>query len=234
MLRTETVEAGTLALIQQFMADPSLDQFCLAGGTALALQIGHRKSIDIDFFTGNDYDVAALSNHLTQAYKAEVIREDVNTLNCFVKDVKVDLLSHKYPLVSQPDIIDGIRMWSLKDITAMKLNAIRNNGTRLKDFIDVYSLLEHLSLQTMLEAVSAKYPDISIPVTIQSLLYHEDVYKKEPVEFIGPAIAWDTIAKRLQAAAASPQEIFKPNQQARKPTRRVGRQGPSRNPGPRM
>src|SRR5687768_5508116 len=113
MLRKETVEAGTLDLIKRFMSDDHFNDFNLVGGTALALKIGHRISIDIDLFSTIPFNASELAYHLTSAYNATEVRILTNCVFCFVNNIKIDLLSHKYPLVANIDLIDGVRMVSL-------------------------------------------------------------------------------------------------------------------------
>lgn len=74
MLQTQTVEAGTLDLIKTLLNDAEFSTFNLVGGTALSLQIGHRKSIDIDLFTNSDFESQDLASHLSLTYRAEEIR----------------------------------------------------------------------------------------------------------------------------------------------------------------
>lgn len=74
MLHTETVEAGTLALIKRLSGDPVLKNFVLVGGRALSLQLGHRKSIDIDLFSPVAFDAKVLGDHLNTQYKGERIQ----------------------------------------------------------------------------------------------------------------------------------------------------------------
>ena len=137
MLRTNAVEAGTLDLIKRFMSDDKFKDFNLVGGTALAIQISHRLSIDIDLFSTTPFNAFELGHHLTSNYDAQEVRTLTNAVFCFVNDIKIDLISHQYPLVEKIDILDEIRMVSLLDIGAMKLNAIYNSGKRLKDFVDM-------------------------------------------------------------------------------------------------
>jgi len=134
MLRTETVEAGTLDLIKRFMSDHYFNEFNLVGGTALALKIGHRTSIDIDLFSTTPFNSSELGRHLTTTYQATEVRIITNGVFCFVNNIKVDLLTHQYPLAENIDLVEGVRMVSLLDIGAMKLNAIFGSGKRLKDF----------------------------------------------------------------------------------------------------
>ena len=97
MLRKEAVEKGTMDLVKKLMADEKLASFNLVGGTALALKIGHRKSIDIDLFTQSDFDSQAISQHLTATYNTTHLQTITNGAFCLVDCIKLDLLAHKYP-----------------------------------------------------------------------------------------------------------------------------------------
>jgi len=112
MLCKETVEKRTLDLIKLLMKDDIFMSFNLVGGTALALKLGHRKSIDIDLFTTSDFNSTDISKHLYSAYQAKRIQTIVNGVFCFVKGIKLDLLAHKYPLLENISTIDGVRMIS--------------------------------------------------------------------------------------------------------------------------
>jgi hypothetical protein len=150
VLCKDAVEKGTLALIHGLMADEQLRGFNLIGGTALALKIGHRASIDIDLFANDNFNAIGIADYLSSKYYAKRISILKNAVFCYIDDIKIDLISHQYPLIKPVEIIDGIRILSLQDIGAMKLHAIVNNGTRLKDFVDFYFLLEKIPLQNLL------------------------------------------------------------------------------------
>jgi hypothetical protein len=157
MLYTETVEAKTLDLIKKLMADSELKDFNLVGGTALSLQIGHRISEDIDLFSQKAFDSLGLKKHLERDYGAINKMVEGNTIRAEIGDVKLDILAHQYPMVKPIVVVDGIRFTSLEDIGAMKINAIARDGTRVKDFIDMYSLLEYKSLKQLVSAYVKKY-----------------------------------------------------------------------------
>lgn len=208
MLRKETVEKGTMDLVNKLMADEKLVSFNLVGGTALALMTGHRKSIDIDLFTTTDFDAPEISSHLTTTYSVTRIQTITNGVFCLIDGVKLDLLAHKYPLVEDLETVEGIRMVSLKDIGAMKLNAIYNNGTRLKDFVDMYALLENFSLHELLQASEKKYPENNTSMVKNALLHHEDIDFTVSIDYTGKEINWPAIADRLQKAFHNPLMIF--------------------------
>ena len=134
MLHFETLPPGTLGLLRDLAAHPSLQNFALVGGTALALHLGHRRSIDFDFFTPDAFDVEALADTLTREVAGfETTGMNKIGLNASVRGLKVDFVAYRYPLLSGVETLDGIRMFSLDDIVGMKLSAITNRGAR-KDF----------------------------------------------------------------------------------------------------
>jgi len=171
VLPKETVEASTLDLIHRLMADEDLQEFNLVGGTALVLMFGHRISIDIDLFTDNPFDAEKLGKVLSTKYKVDNLETDNNTINCFIEDVKVDFIAHCYPWIQPAFFLEEIRMASIEDIAAMKFNAIVQDGSRLKDFIDIYVLLEHRSLAQLLSCYVQKYPNVNGLTANKALLY---------------------------------------------------------------
>jgi Nucleotidyl transferase AbiEii toxin, Type IV TA system len=197
MLYTEAVEKGTLDIIKKLMTDGVFDAFNLVGGTTLAIKVGHRKSIDIDLFTTSDFNAQEISKHLITVYNATRVQIITNGVFCFINGVKLDLLAHKYPLIENLEIIDDIRMVSLKDIGAMKLNAIYYNGTRLKDFVDMYALLEIFSLHELIGASERKYPEINTAILKQALLHHKDIDFSVRIDYVGADLKWPEIAGRL-------------------------------------
>jgi len=235
MLYKESVAKGTMDLIIKLMTDEKLKSFNLVGGTALALKIGHRKSIDIDLFTASDFNSQGISDHLTANYKVSRIQVINNGVFCIIDGIKVDLLAHKYPLVENTETIEGIRMVSLKEIGAMKLNAIYNNGTRLKDFVDMYSLLEKFSLDDLLEASAKKYPENNIGMVKRALIHHEDIDFSVPIDYIGEEIKWHDIADRLKQAFHDPKLTFtKIPPVTRSLMEKIRQRKPGKGKGPRM
>jgi len=211
MLHQETVASGTLDLIRRLMNDKNLESFKLVGGTALALQLGHRISIDIDLFSQLPFASDQLSKDLQKNYEANIRRAGENSIRCEINGILVDVITHRYPDVKPPLTIDGIRMASLDDIGAMKFNVITREPTRLKDFVDIYYLLERRSLQELTDAYLDKYPRVSADMAHKSLLYHDEIDKTIPINLIKEeSFNWKVVKSRLEYAVINPHRKMLP------------------------
>lgn len=203
MLHTQTLTPQTLGLIRTLQAEPLLQGFHLVGGTALALQIGHRISIDIDLFTRNDYDLDDILSLFIKKYGFQRNYQHGKTLKGFIDGVMVDLIRHDYEEIQVIEA-DSIRMLSVKDIAAMKLNAITGNGTRVKDFIDVYFLLEHFKFEEMLEFYKAKYQQDDALMILRSIVFFDDIDLAEWPRLIRePGLTFDHVKERIMAVVKS-------------------------------
>jgi predicted nucleotidyltransferase component of viral defense system len=200
-----------LDLIKKLSQDEFLQDFTLVGGTALALQIGHRISVDIDLFSKKSFDSMEVAEHLKQNYPAQniVTAKEINNVAGFISDVKVTLIAHEYNDVSVPIVEQGIKMASLDDIAAMKIHAIHNSGTRYKDFVDIYHLLEHRSMNEMLKSYMAKYPDMNEITAKMALGNHDEVKTKSKIEHLRRDLTWPEISDRIQWALKQPGQKFK-------------------------
>jgi len=170
----------------------------LVGGTALALQLGHRNSVDLDFFGVID----KTSEQIIDELKAEgfnvVIpeRESKMIKIIWVDDVKIDIVGGHSDWFNPPIETEGVRMASLQDIAAMKLHAITGRG-RKKDFIDFYFLLQHFSLKQMIEFYQKKYPQNSLFMVMRSLSYFNDADPDSmPTMFID--VGWEDVKSKIR------------------------------------
>ncbi len=202
MLHEETVKPGTLALIHELMQDQQFNSFYLVGGTALALKLGHRESIDIDLFNVGDFDAERLAAHLEHQYQANIRRQRNNYVSGSILNVDFDLISHQYPTVKQIETVQGIRMMSLEDIAAMKINAIVHSGQRIKDFIDIYYLLKEFDYKSILDFYCSKYPNVNHAMARNSLLYHKDIDFRVPVILKDKSLKWQSISESIVSAIA--------------------------------
>ena len=166
MLYYSTVSPDLKSVLKIVMDSDILKPFRLVGGTSLSLQLGHRISIDIDLFTDSDYgslnfedietflkskfSFIVFSSELTSFGKSYFIGSSENNA------VKLDVF-YSDPFIDDELLIDNIRLASLKDITAMKIEVIQNGG-RKKDFWDLHELLNYFSLEEMLAFHKIRYP----------------------------------------------------------------------------
>jgi predicted nucleotidyltransferase component of viral defense system len=200
MLHLKTVNKGTFTLLKSLASQDKLQEFSLAGGTALALQFGHRVSMDLDFFTKSPFDSNELFEYLRDSYDVSYCSQSANSLSLFIKlqgeDIKVDFIRHNYPLLRPIRVIDKVRIFSLEDIAAMKLNAIANRGAK-KDFYDIHALLNCFSLQDLLEFFEQKYEQMNSFTVVKSLVYFADAdLEPEPVSLVD--VTWDDIKENFK------------------------------------
>jgi hypothetical protein len=198
MFYPETVEPGSLELVRNLLFLPEFQGFMLVGGTALAMQIGHRKSVDIDLFAHEPFNADRLGTLLEESFGFELSYLHNNTLKGIIGNTFIDIMTHNYPLVSNPLSFNGITLASIRDIAAMKLNAISGNGTRVKDFIDVYFIMKNLSFEEIIRSFSIKYGKRNEFHALKSLTYFEDVdLHSWPEMILEPGINFTKIKKTL-------------------------------------
>lgn len=174
MLSYKTVEPHTLELLKKLTKEPFFAETRLVGGTALALQYGHRMSIDLDFFGNIENDNIAIREILNNIGTISVFKETTNIKIYSINGIKVDFVNYsRYAWIDSAIEEDGLRLASPKDIAAMKINAIEGRGTK-KDFIDMYFLLQHYTLEEILAFYANKYPENSLFRALMSLSYFED------------------------------------------------------------
>ena len=158
------------------------DDFYLAGGTALALQLGHRDSIDFDFFTGEDIDTESLFDGIKKVFKdrdIKKVQEEKNTLTVVVDDnIKISFFTYKYPLLDRLVIEDNLRLASIQDIACMKLSAIVSRST-IKDYVDLYFVLQKIPLGELLNSVVRKFPELDVNLVLKSLVYFDDLVDED-------------------------------------------------------
>ena len=196
MLSIQTVYPNTLELLKSLASQPELAQTRLVGGTALALQYGHRQSIDLDFFGILPEDKEELVEMTKRVGNVLVTNRSKMILQTVINQIKVDFVDYsRYKWIDEPVMGDGFVLASDKDIAAMKVNAIIGRGTR-KDFIDLYVLLQHYSLLEIMAFYKQKYPEFSEYRALLSMTYFEDAEMQDvPKMFIDTS--WDTMKSTI-------------------------------------
>lgn len=197
MLQRATVEDSTLELLARLSQGtiPESYEFALAGGTALALQIGHRKSIDLDFFTLREFDTDAIEEALQGFEALTIVEKNKNSLTVILNGVKTDFIRHNYPLIVPLKKNEGIALYAVPDIAAMKLNAIINRGSR-KDFFDLFFLLELFSAVELAGFFKRKYGNRSEMMLYKSLFYFQDA-EQEPDPVLIKKATWEEVKRTI-------------------------------------
>lgn len=169
-----------LPLLKNFKTD-----FYLAGGTGLALQLGHRDSLDFDFFSQRNIDTKKLFLEIKEVfkgYKILKVQEEKNTLTVFIdKDIKLSFFTYQYPLVNSLIEEEYLMIASIADIACMKLSAIVSRAT-LKDYVDLYFIFQVIPLKLVLKDLNKKLAELDINLVLKSLAYFKDI-KVEPIIF---------------------------------------------------
>lgn len=172
MLHKQVVDTKTFNLLKEIQSIPELKEMRLVGETSLALQIGHRISVDLDLFGSFD---SSIPLEMLFTNFNNVVKTGANRFMQFfeIDGIKVDFVNYSYPWLENPIQEEGITLASIEDIAAMKVNAIINRGTK-KDFIDMAFLLEHYSLLQILAFYQKKYGVHDYQMALRSLTYFED------------------------------------------------------------
>jgi len=173
----------------------AINNFYLAGGTALALQLGHRKSIDLDWFNQKSFNTIKLKSDLVKVGKIVIKSEEKDTLNLNLSGVRLSFINYPYKLLLSLLNWQNIKIADYRDIACMKLDAVSSRGSK-KDFIDLYFILQIFSLPELLRLFDRKYKEIDYNRLhiLKSLTYFIDA-DKEPMPIMLKRINWQTIKK---------------------------------------
>jgi hypothetical protein len=193
----QIVTPQTSQVLNALKVNAKLSGFYLSGGTALALQLGHRVSEDLDFFSGQRFDPILLQEAIEKTGRLTSTELAENTLNTFFNDVKVQFLYYPYPMLENLLEWEGVRLSSLADIACTKMITVSMRGSK-KDFVDIYFLLQHFTLDELFNLVSKKYHsvDYNPQHILKSLVYFEDA-EGQPMPRMQTEIDWETIKAGL-------------------------------------
>lgn len=183
------------------------DDYYLAGGTALALQLGHRTSLDFDFYCSQHFDSVGLFSKLQSVFGDRVVERyhEEDTLTGDIDGIHFSFFWYKYPLIRVLKDFEGVLLASIEDIAAMKIIAIVQRGTR-RDFVDIYYLLKRVDLDTLFFWTEEKYPAFNRYMGMRALIYFDDAEKETDesrITIFDKKLTWKevkkTIAKEVHA-----------------------------------
>jgi hypothetical protein len=193
---------GLLAALGEL---PELHLFYLAGGTALGLRLGHRRSQDLDFFanieTLTDELRHTITARLAEKYTVEQLQDSFLGLVLQIDDQPVSFFTYGYPLLAPPDIVKGIQIADVVDIGLMKLDAIAGRGTR-KDFYDLYFISSRIPLDELFAHSSEKYPGSrTFGMRVLAALVDFDIADQQPDPQMLQPVSWDQVKDFFLAEA---------------------------------
>lgn len=177
------------------------EKFYLAGGTALALYLNHRTSVDFDFYSQHHFSSSILFEKTKDIFKNGVKKtfSERDTLYCFIKETSLSFFWYQYPLIKPLKKIKGVSLASLEDIAAMKLIAIHHRPVR-RDYIDVFFLLRLFSLEEMFSLVKKKYPEFNQYLILRALTFFDDLAEedsKRAIKILDKNFSWEKAKKKI-------------------------------------
>ena len=213
-LHYNTVSRPLLECLQKLMTNPVFNDFVLVGGTALSLQLGHRMSVDIDLFTAIDYGSMNLEDIKSALYDTFPYIDRLDKLsgrnlgysvyigNTKAESIKLDMF-YTEDFIAQFVKQDGLRLASVQDIAAMKMQTIVNNK-RKKDFWDIHELLEHFTLEELIQFGLRRNPytltETAILDTLCNLTFFTEL-KDDNFVFCLKGNYWELIVEDLRTVA---------------------------------
>lgn len=187
MFHSVVLPAGWELAVSDLAARGALGGFYLAGGTALALQVGHRRSVDLDLFCPTDFDVEVLQTTLTGLVGLHVRQAARGTLHLELRHVLVSFLHYPYPLLFPLLRFDRLALADERDVACMKVGAIASRGSR-RDFIDLYISARTHGLQDILAWFKTKYAGggYSMVHVFKALTYFKDAEPQPMPDMLVP------------------------------------------------
>ena len=210
MLQKETIKDNTLELLKKLQREEILSTTRLVGGTALALQIGHRISVDLDLFSKEPLDINAIEQILTHKFNFSAHFISKGSVRGEIDGIKIDILHHPYEWIDEPVCEEDIIMASLQDITAMKLNTIIHNGTRPKDFLDIAYLSQYFSYDDMRSLLVQKYPEYDPILLDRCINYFDDIETDfvADIRLVDGRVNFNKVKQRLIQMTDNPFDKF--------------------------
>ena len=191
--RREVIPASTETTLGALRDAHVLDHFYLAGGTGLALQFGHRLSLDLDFFSPEHFNEEALLQQLQAFTGFALTSKAPYTLHATIQETKVSLLGYAYPMLFPTRPFLGVAVSDPREIACMKVSAIAGRGTK-RDFVDLYVCAERYGLKEILRLFDRKYAQTHYSKIhiLKSLTYFADA-EKDPMPHMLVTLDWDKV-----------------------------------------
>jgi len=196
---TETLFGKTKDALALLGKSHLLNEAYLAGGTACALQLGHRISVDLDFFTPKEFDAKELTKSLKKIGNFQLEQQSWGTVLGNIEGIKFSIFVYKYPVLFRYKSLFNINILDLRDIAAMKIDAIATRGIK-RDFIDLYFICqEGILLSKILSFYDRKYGKLASNIVhIQkSLVYFTDAEISEVPRML-KKVKWEEVKRYFE------------------------------------
>lgn len=209
-MHENTLAPKTKQSLEILRKSPVIQDFYLAGGTGLALRIGHRVSEDLDWFTAKEISPLSLLDQLRHSLPGEnfsEVTQSWGTLKFFHHNTMVSFFTYRYPLLEKPDEYKNYRIAGIRDIGSMKITSIADRGVR-KDFIDLYFICQEIGFSDLLSAFQKKYRDANIELYhyLKSLTYFAEAEETPQPHMLKPA-DWEEVKECLRQEVKNHQII---------------------------
>jgi len=203
-MHLESLSDSTKKTLELLANSGVAKDFYLAGGTGLALYLGHRYSYDLDFFSAKNFDESQLVQRLSSfnALRTAEFRlenQSEQTINGVLDGVKISFLGYRYPLLKPCQMVGGILLADVLDIACMKIDTISKRGAK-RDFVDIYFILKEVTpLPDFLKSFVQKYASVNYNMVHikKSLVYFEDAEADAIPNMIKP-VNWEGLKDFLR------------------------------------
>jgi len=199
-MHPESIEQKTRAVLAKIAGQDFILPFYLAGGTALAIHLGHRVSVDLDFFTPKTFAPSSVREELFHIGTFKVTSESADgTLNGILDGVSISFFTYPYENVCPLIPFEGISLADERDIAAMKIEAISSRGSK-KDFVDLFFLLKKYHLSEVINFFETRYGGMNYNKLhiLKSLEYFDDAEGELMPTMLQPT-SWEDVKRRIQA-----------------------------------
>jgi hypothetical protein len=193
MWHRETVDAKVERALTDLHQLPILARFYLAGGTGLALHLGHRRSVDLDFFLDDNFDEDALLQKLQHLEAFALTAQGPGTIHAQIGSTKVSFIAYEYPLLFPLQAFLGVNVADPREIACMKISAIASRGTK-RDFVDLYAVSQRFGLAQIFEWFIKKFArtNYSWVHVLKSMTYFEEA-DRDPMPDMLAALSWEEV-----------------------------------------
>lgn len=197
----EVIDAAVERSLKDLRQASVLSPFYLADGTGLALHLGHRRSLDLDFFSNEPFDPETLLHKVQHLSGFSLVAKETETLHAHVQGTKVSFFGYPYPVLFPFKALLDVNVADPRDIACMKISAIAGRGTK-RDFIDLYTVSKRYGLPQLLDLFKDKFAQANYSTVhvLKSLTYFEEA-EQDPMPDLLVSLSWGDVKQFFSSEA---------------------------------